>query len=67
MDENLNFLGGQYIIIDSKIPINEKKNYKRAYTIISSESDQQNFSISYKKIKNGIVSNGTLEKNGSRG
>lgn len=62
VNEGLGFLGGQYIIIDSKMPIDEKKNYKRAYSIISSESEQRRFSLVYKRISNGIVTNGFLNE-----
>lgn len=55
--EPLGFVGGQYIIIDSKIPFENGKNYKRAYTIFSSEKKQNEFSIAYKKLKGGVVTN----------
>ncbi len=60
--EELGFVGGQYIIIDSKMPIDEKKNYKRAYTIISSDKEQFQFSIAYKEIESGVVTNGFLKE-----
>ena len=61
MEEDLGFIGGQYIILDSKIPMNEEKNFKRAYTIASSDEEQRSFRIVYKRLGEGLVTNQFLD------
>jgi ferredoxin-NADP reductase len=61
MKESLGFFGGQYIIVESNIPLNEEKNVKRAYTLASSDSNQKEFTIFYKRIEEGIVTNQYLD------
>lgn len=59
-EEDMGFVGGQYIIINSKIDNGEGKPFKRAYSIISDEKDQREFQIAYKVMKDGIVTNNFL-------
>ena len=61
MEEDLGFLGGQYIIVESNIPLNEDKNVKRAYTLASSDSNQRQFTLFYKRIEEGIVTHQYLD------
>ena len=61
MEKDLGFIGGQYIIVDSKIPLNEEKNFKRAYTIASSDEEQRSFRIVYKRLGEGRVTNQFLD------
>jgi len=55
--EELGFRGGQYIIVNSGIVMDNGKLGKRAYSIISSDSDQKCFEVIVKKIGNGVGSN----------
>lgn len=59
-DEDLGFVGGQYIILNSKIESGEGKTFKRAYSIISEEKNQREFQIAYKVMKEGVVTNNFL-------
>lgn len=53
----LNFAGGQYIIVNTNIPLPGGKIAKRAYSILSSDADQNHFQIAVKKIGSGPGSN----------
>ena len=55
--EKLNFIGGQFLIIDTGIIKEDGKSLKRTYSILSEDSDQFNFQIAYKTIVQGIVTN----------
>lgn len=55
--EEMGFVGGQYIIVNSKIENEEGKPIKRAYSIISDEKNQLEFQIAYKLLKDGVVTN----------
>jgi ferredoxin-NADP reductase len=55
--EALGFLGGQYIIVNSGLENGEGKTFKRAYSILSSDKNQDRFEIAYKKIPKGILGN----------
>ena len=48
------FYPGQYITLDLTI---KDKNYRRCYSICSSNNDLSSISIGVKRVKNGIVSN----------
>jgi ferredoxin-NADP reductase len=52
----LGFVGGQYIIVDSGRVLPSGKAAKRAYSILSSDADQQRFEIAVKRIPDGPVS-----------
>lgn len=56
-EEDMGFVGGQYIILNSKIENEEGKPYKRAYSILSDDKDQKEFQIAYKLLKDGVVTN----------
>jgi len=53
----LNFIGGQYVIINTNIPLPGGKIVKRAYSILSSDQDSTKFQIAVKKIGSGLGSN----------
>lgn len=53
----LNFVGGQYVIVNTNIPLPGGKIAKRAYSILSSDSDQGRFQIAVKKVGAGPGSN----------
>jgi ferredoxin-NADP reductase len=56
-DGELGFVGGQYIIVDTGIPIPENKVAKRAYSIISADHDQREFQLAVRRIGLGPGSN----------
>lgn len=56
-EEPLNFTGGQYIIVNTNILLPNGKLAKRAYSILSSDSKQEQFQIAVKKISKGPASN----------
>jgi ferredoxin-NADP reductase len=56
-DGELGFIGGQYIIVDTGIPIAEKKIAKRAYSILSADHEQGEFQIAVRRIGQGPGSN----------
>src|SRR5579862_9600771 len=53
--DSLGFVGGKYIIVNSELPLPDGKICKRAYSILSSDSDQTSFTIAVRRI--GIGSN----------
>jgi ferredoxin-NADP reductase len=54
--EPLGFIGGQYIIVDSGLTLPSGKAAKRAYSILSSDTDQRRFRIAVQRIPAGPVS-----------
>jgi ferredoxin-NADP reductase len=56
-DGELGFVGGQYIIVDTGIPIAGNKIAKRAYSIISADADQREFQLGVRRIGDGPGSN----------
>jgi ferredoxin-NADP reductase len=54
--EPLGFTGGQYIIVDSGLPLPGGKAAKRAYSIWSADADQRRFRLAVKRIPGGPVS-----------
>jgi ferredoxin-NADP reductase len=54
--EPLGFIGGQYIIVDSGLTLPSGKAAKRAYSILSSDTDQRRFRIAVQRIPEGPVS-----------
>jgi ferredoxin-NADP reductase len=56
-EDDLGFIGGQYIIVNTGIPIAEGKIAKRAYSILSSDTQQQRFQIAVRRIGSGPGSN----------
>jgi ferredoxin-NADP reductase len=55
--ETFEFIGGQFIIIDSGLKNEEGKNYKRTYSLLSSDDKTDEFQIAYKALEKGIVTN----------
>ena len=51
----LGFVGGQYIILNSEVAIENGKVAKRAYSIISSEQIQDTFELIIKNIRFSVV------------
>ncbi|MCG8424127.1 MAG: FAD-binding oxidoreductase [Proteobacteria bacterium] len=55
--EPLGFTGGQYIIIDSGIEVADGKKVKRAYSVITSDTEQNCFQLAIRRIGGGLGSN----------
>jgi ferredoxin-NADP reductase len=55
-DEPLGFLGGQYIIVDSGVVLPNGKAAKRAYSILSADSDQTRIRLAVMHIPDGRCS-----------
>ncbi len=55
--ELLNFTGGQYVIVNTNIPLPGGKIAKRAYSILSGDQEQSRFQIAVKKVGSGPGSN----------
>lgn len=51
--EPLGFLGGQYLIIDSRIVLPSGKAVKRAYSVLTSDEEQVRFQLAVKRIPDG--------------
>lgn len=51
--EPLGFVGGQYIIVDSRLVLPSGKAVKRAYSLLTSDADQVRFQIAVKRLPNG--------------
>lgn len=56
-DEELGYIGGQYVIVDSQRILPNGKAAKRAYSIITPDKEQRSFSLVVKKIGEGLCSN----------
>jgi ferredoxin-NADP reductase len=54
--EPLGFIGGQYVIVDSGLTLPNGKAAKRAYSILSTDSDQRRFQVAVKRIPGGLGS-----------
>src|SRR5262249_8344974 len=53
----LGFVGGQYIIVNSGVPLPGGKIAKRAYSILSRDSEQQRITLAVRRIGEGPGSN----------
>ncbi|ALA58016.1 FAD-dependent oxidoreductase [Nitrospira moscoviensis] len=51
--EPLGFVGGQYLILDSRIVLPSGKAIKRAYSLITSDAEQVRFQLAVKRIPDG--------------
>jgi ferredoxin-NADP reductase len=51
--EPLDFLGGQYLIVDSGLVLENGKAVKRAYSLLSADSERTRFQIAVKRIPSG--------------
>jgi ferredoxin-NADP reductase len=56
-DLELGFIGGQYIIVDTGIPIPGNKIAKRAHSILSADAEQREFQLGVRRIGHGPGSN----------
>jgi ferredoxin-NADP reductase len=57
LEDELGFTGGQYIIVNTGVPIEENKTAKRAYSLLSSDAEQKRFQIAVRRIGSGPGSN----------
>lgn len=55
--DSLGFVGGQYIIVNTGVPLPGGKLAKRAYSILSSDAEQGKFQIAVKRVGSGPGSN----------
>jgi ferredoxin-NADP reductase len=53
----LGFVGGQYVIVNTGVPLPDGKVAKRAYSILSSDAEQGRFQIAVRRIGAGPGSN----------
>lgn len=53
LEGEIGFVGGQYIIVDTGVPLPGGKVAKRAYSILSSDRDQRNIQIAVRRISLG--------------
>ena len=51
--EPLGFVGGQYLILDSRIVLPSGKAIKRAYSVLTSDAEQMRFQLAVKRIPDG--------------
>ena len=54
--EPLGFVGGQYLILDSRIVLPTGKAVKRAYSFLTSDAEQIRFQLAVKRIPDGLGS-----------
>lgn len=52
----LGFVGGQYLIVDSRIVVPSGKAVKRAYSLLTSDAEQRRFQLAVKRIPHGLGS-----------
>jgi ferredoxin-NADP reductase len=51
--EPLDFVGGQYVIVDSGLVLENGKAVKRAYSMLSADTDRTRFQLAVKRIPGG--------------
>ncbi len=56
-EDELGFVGGQYIIVQTGISIGADKTAKRAYSLLSSDEEQRRFQIAVRRVESGPGSN----------
>ncbi len=61
VDGELGFTGGQYIIVNTRVPIGDGKVAKRAYSLLSRDNEQNHFEIAVRRVDSGPGSNYMLE------
>lgn len=54
--EPLGFVGGQYLILDSRIVLPSGKAVKRAYSLLTGDAEQRRFQLAVKRIQAGAGS-----------
>jgi ferredoxin-NADP reductase len=55
-EEPLGFVGGQYLIVDSGLVLDNGKAAKRAYSPLSADTEQRRFELLVKRIPGGLCS-----------
>jgi len=60
LEEDLGFLGGQYIIVNTGVPLADGKVAKRAYSLFSSDAEQRVFEVAVRRVGDGPGSNAML-------
>jgi ferredoxin-NADP reductase len=55
-DEPLGFVGGQYVIVDSGLVLENGKAVKRAYSVLTGDAEQARFQIAVKRVGSGLAS-----------
>jgi ferredoxin-NADP reductase len=55
-DQPLGFVGGQFVIVDTGRTLPSGKACKRAYSLLSPDTEQQRFQIAVKRIPDGMAS-----------
>jgi len=53
LPEPLGFIGGQYVIVDSGLVLENGKAIKRAYSMLTTDAEQNRFQIAVKRISGG--------------
>lgn len=56
-EQELGFVGGQYVIMDSRLTLPNGKPAKRAYSIVTPDSEQRILSLVVKQVGEGLCSN----------
>jgi len=56
VDEPLGFIGGKWLMVNSGLTLPDGKAAKRAYSILSSDENQLEFSLAVRRIENGVAS-----------
>ena len=51
--EPVGFIGGQYLILDSRIVLPNGKAVKRAYSFLTGDAEQRRFQLAVKRIPDG--------------
>ncbi len=54
--EPVGFIGGQYLILDSRIVLPNGKTVKRAYSFLTGDAEQRRFQLAVKRIPDGLGS-----------
>jgi ferredoxin-NADP reductase len=54
--EPLGFIGGQFIIVDSGLVLPSGKAAKRAYSLLTPDTEQERFQLAVKRIPDGLCS-----------
>ena len=54
--EPVGFIGGQYLILDSRIVLPNGKAVKRAYSFLTGDAEQRRFQLAVKRIPDGLGS-----------
>lgn len=56
-EQDLGFVGGQYVIMDSRLTLPNGKPAKRAYSIVSPDREQRSLTLVVKRVGEGLCSN----------